>query len=191
MQSITSADSTHPHISSHIFIRYSFSSDFLGLAVKLLSNSICFLRLVAAYWLFEAPALVMREISFLSLSAAKPLLTGTRAGSLWGYLETHTHTRLAGRARSERVLSLTYLQTAVIQICALGLAQHTTTSLLDTLVWTGGWSGRGWRDSVWMCRATNKPRMEGRQERGPQSQTTQRCHDRETEMRQNKWKEEA
>lgn len=92
MQSITSADLTHPHISSHIFIRYSFSSDFLGLAVKLLSNSICFPRPVAAYWLFEASALVMREISFLSLSAAKPLLTGTRAGRLWGYLEIHTHT---------------------------------------------------------------------------------------------------
>lgn len=41
MQSITSADSTRPHISSHIPIRCSFSPDFLGLAVKLWSNSIC------------------------------------------------------------------------------------------------------------------------------------------------------
>lgn len=82
---------------------------------------------------------------------------------------THTHTRLAGRARSERLLSSTYLQTAVIQICALGLAQHTTTGLLDTLVWTGGWSGRGQKDSVWMFCATKETWMEGRRERGLQS----------------------
>lgn len=51
------------------------------------------------------------------------------------------------RTEGAELLSQTYLQTAVIQICALGSAQHATASFSDTLVWTVGRS-RGRRNEA-------------------------------------------
>lgn len=99
MQSITCTDSTCPHISSHIFICYSFPR----LPWTCCQTFIKFHMFPpsAAYWLFKVSTLVMREISLLSLSAANHFWLGQEqeAPGLSGacthtFTHLHTHTRI-------------------------------------------------------------------------------------------------
>lgn len=56
---------------------------------------------------------------------------------------THAVTLVVGapdRMEGAELVSQTHLQTAVIQICALGWAQHAAASFSDALAWTFGWS---------------------------------------------------
>lgn len=98
MKSIICAESTCLRISSHVVICYLFPI----LPLDKLSNfyQIPYVFPSAVYWFFKVSTLVMREISLLSLSAAKHFWLGQEQEALglsWARTHTFTHTWLAAR----------------------------------------------------------------------------------------------
>lgn len=140
-------ESTYLHIPT-FRQRFIYFLKFPVVAVKLRSNSICLP--------FGSHKVSTDVGNFLAVFISwQQHCSGTCAQGCGVISRAYAFTLVAGIPDSTEeleLLSQTHLQTAAIQICALGSEQHVTVSFSNMLVWTVGWS-RGRRneeESVWM-----------------------------------------